>query len=80
MPKMTDMTSTGIRRFARLANKPKQNDGLLSKLSLSLIGACEVAKNSHIFLTRENQYIQEINRNFDGTLNNFGTMVFAANQ
>ena len=58
MPKMTDLTSTGIRRSARLANKPKQNYGLLSKLSLSLIGACEVAENFHIFLTRSNNHTQ----------------------
>ena len=80
MPEPIDLESTSLRISARLANKSKQKYGLFSKLSLAVIGSGEVAKNSHIFLTRENQYIQEINRNFDGTLNNFGTMVFAANQ
>ena len=36
--------------------------------------------NPHIFLTRANQHIQEINRDFDGTLDNYGLMVFAANK
>ena len=39
-----------------------------------------MAKNPHIFLTRANQHIQEMNRHFDGTLNCFGPIVFAANQ
>ena len=51
---MTDMSSTGIRRFAMLANKPIQKYGLFAKFSLEVIGACEVAKNPHIFITREN--------------------------
>ena len=34
----------------------------------------------HIFLTRANQNTLEIHRNFDGTLDNFGFMVFAASQ
>ena len=42
--------------------------------------ACEVAKNPHILLTIANQHIQEINRKFDGTLNNYGAMVFSANK
>ena len=58
-------------------NKPKRKYGLFSKLSLALIEACEVAKKPHIFITRENQHIQEINRHFDGTLNHFGPIVFA---
>ena len=37
-------------------------------------------KNTHIFLTRANQHIQEINRQFDENLNNFVPMLFAANQ
>ena len=51
-----------------------------AKSSLVVIIACEVAKNPHIFLTRANQHIQEINRHFYGTLNHFGPMVFAENQ
>ena len=39
-----------------------------------------MAKNPHIFLSRSNQHIQEINRHFDGTLNNYGPMVFSSNQ
>ena len=39
-----------------------------------------MANNPHIFITRKNQNIQEINRHFDVTLNHFGPMVFAANQ
>ena len=77
---MIDIVSTGLSRSVRLANKPKQKYGLFAKFSLALIGACEVANNSHIFLTRVNQHIQEINRHFDGTLNHFGLMKFAANQ
>ena len=63
-----------------MANKPKQKYGLFAKLSLALIGACEVAKNPHTFITRENQHIREINRNFYGNLNHFGPMVFAEKQ
>ena len=37
-----------------------------------------MATNPHIFLTSVDQHIQEINRHFDGTLNSFGPMVFAA--
>ena len=58
MPKMTDMASTSIMIYASLANKTRQKYGLFDKLSLSVIGACEAAKNPHIFLTRENQYVQ----------------------
>ena len=39
-----------------------------------------MAKNYHIFLTRANQHIKEINRHFYGTLNNYGLMVFVSNQ
>ena len=63
-----------------MANKPKQKYGLFAKFSLAVIGACEVAKNPQIFLTRANQRIQEINRHFDVTLNHFGPKLFAANQ
>ena len=59
---------------------PKQKYGLFAKFSLSLVGLFEVADNTHVFITRANQHIQEINRHFDGTLNHFGLMVFVANQ
>ena len=62
-----------------LDNKPKQKYGLFTKLSLALIGSCDVAKNPHIFLTRENQHIQEINRHFDVTLNHYDPMIFVEN-
>ena len=39
-----------------------------------------MANNPLIFITRGNHQTQEINRHFDGTLNIFGPMVFAANQ
>ena len=58
IPNMTDLVSTGIRIYARLANKPRQKYGLFDKLSLAVIGACESDKKTHIFLTRENQHIQ----------------------
>ena len=57
MTKMIDLASTGIRRSASLINKPKQKYDLFPKLSLALIGACEVANNPHIFLTIPNQHI-----------------------
>ena len=80
MPKMIDIESTYLRRADRLANKPKQKYYLFVKLFLSVIGACEVAKKSHIFLTGTNQHKQEINRHFYETLNHFDPMVFLANQ
>ena len=80
MPKMINLASTDISRSARLSNKTKQKYDLFVKLSIAVIGECEVAKNSHIILTRSNQHIQEINRHFNGTLNHFGPVVFAANQ
>ena len=72
---MIDPSSTVLRRSARLENKTKRKY-LLAKLSLAVIGACEVAKNHQIFLTKENQQIQIIKRHFYGTLNNFDLMVF----
>ena len=54
MPNMIGLVSTGLRRYIILANKPKQK-GLFSELSLPAVGACEVANNPHIFLTRANQ-------------------------
>ena len=71
MPKMIDLAPTGLRISARLANKIKQKYGLFAKFALAAIGSCEVAKNSHIFLSIENQHIQEINRHFYGILNHF---------
>ena len=53
---------------------------LFDKLSLAVVVAYGVAKNPHIFITRENQHIQEINIHFDATLKNFGHMVFSENQ
>ena len=58
MPKMINLESTGIRIYSRLANKPRQKYGLFDKFSLTFIGACEAAKNPHIFITRANQYSQ----------------------
>ena len=76
---MINLAPTGLRRSARLANKPKQKYGLFAKLSLSVNRACDVAKNAHTFLTRANQKIQEINRHFDGILNSYSPMVFSGN-
>ena len=80
IPNMIYLELTGIRISDRLAKKPKQKDGVFAKLSLAVIGSCEVAKNPHIFITISNQHIQEINIHFDGTLNHFCPMVFAENQ
>ena len=55
LPKMMDLESTGFRRSDRLDNIPKQNYSLFSKLSLAVIGACEVANNPHIFLIISNK-------------------------
>ena len=74
------MASTDTRRSARLANKQKQRNGLFDKLSLIVVGECELAKKTHILLTRSNQHIQKIDRYFDVTLNNFCPMVFVSNQ
>ena len=67
-------------RSARLANKPDQKYGLFAKISLYVIGTFELAKNPPTFLNIENQYIKEINRHFNGTLNNFSHMLSAENQ
>ena len=80
MPKMIDLESTSFRISTKLANKPRQKDYSFAKLSLSVIGARDVAKNTHIFLNVSNQHIKEINRHFDGTLNHYVPMVFASNQ
>ena len=80
IPNIINLAPTGIRKSARLANKPRQKYGLFTKFSLAVIGSCYGAKKFHIFITIANQHIQEINRHFDGTLNNFGPMVFAENQ
>ena len=77
---MIDLASTGRRRLARLDNKLKQKYGLFYKLSLAVVGSCELAKSPHIFPTRSKQYTQEIKRNSDGTLNQLHPMLFAENQ
>ena len=77
---MIDLASTSLRKYARLVNKPKQKCGLFAKFSLAVIGSFEVYNNPHIFITRANQNIQEINRHFDGTLKHYGPMVFSENK
>ena len=77
---MIDLVSTALGISTRLDNKPTHKYGLFDKFSLSVIGACEVANNTDIFLTRSNQYIQEINIHFDGTLNNYSPVDFVENQ
>ena len=77
MPNIINLSSPDLIISSRLANKTEQKYGLLSKLSLAVIGACEVAKNLHIFLTIAKQHIQEINRHSDGKLDNFGFVAFA---
>ena len=77
---MIDLASTSLRRSARFSNKLGNKYGLFDILSLELIGTCEVDKNPHIFLTRANQNILEINGYFDETLNKYCLMVFEANQ
>ena len=49
MPKIINLESAGIRRYARLSNKPKQKYGLFAKLSLELIVSCEVDNNPTYF-------------------------------
>ena len=78
--KIIDLAWTGLRISARLDNKTKQIYGLFAKFLLSVIGVYEVEKNPHIFLTIANKHIQKMNVQFDGTLNYYGTMVFASNQ
>ena len=53
MPKMINLVSTIIRRYAGLDSKPRQKYGSFAKLSLAVTEACEVAKNPQIFLTRK---------------------------
>ena len=79
MPKIINLESTGIRISAMLVYKSRLKYGLFAKFLLTVIRLYEVAKNPHTYLTRENQHIQEINRYFDGALNNYGPMVFALN-
>ena len=55
---MIDLTSAGLRKHARLANKHKLTYGLFAKFSLVVVGACELDKKIHIFLTISNQHIQ----------------------
>ena len=80
MPKMTDLESTGLGISERLDIEPKQKYGLFGKLSLGIFGSYGVVNKPHIFITRSNQHIQEVNRHFDGTLNRVGLMVFEANK
>ena len=54
---MINLESTGISISDRLDNKPKKY-GSFDKFSLAVVGACEIDKKSHIFLTRENQHKQ----------------------
>ena len=55
---MIDPVPAGIRRYARLANKPRQKYGLFAKFPLEVIGEFEVDKNPHIFITLANQHIR----------------------
>ena len=55
--KMINLASDNLRKIDRLTNKTKQKYDLFSKFSLSVIGACEVTKNTHIFINRENNHI-----------------------
>ena len=58
MPKMVNIVSTGLRRSYGLNHKPQNKYGLFAKLSILAVGACEVARNPQISLTRSNQHIQ----------------------
>ena len=58
MPNLTYLSSTFFRIYVRLDDRPRQKYGLFDKFSLVVIGACEAAKNPHIFLTGSNQHIQ----------------------
>ena len=51
---MIDLATTGIRRSAKFDLKPRQKYGLLGKLSLAVIGLCEVANIPQVFLNRPN--------------------------
>ena len=53
---------------------------LFAKFSLAVVRSFEVDKKPDIYLTRANQHIQENNRRFGGTLNNFYPMIFEAKQ
>ena len=75
MPNIIDLESARIRRSSRLANNPPKN-GLFEKLSFDVIGKFEVDNNSNIFPTRANQHNQEINKQFDETLNHFDSLIF----
>ena len=75
---MIDMASTDLRRSSGLSNKTKVKYCLFAKFQLALIKSCDVAEKPHIFITRANQCIQEINR--DRTLSYSGLMVLVENQ
>ena len=49
---MIDLSSTGLRRPTRLANKSRQKYGLFDKLSIAVIVSFEEANNPCIFITR----------------------------
>ena len=51
---MVNMASTDLLNSARLDNKLKPKYSIFAKLSLELVGACEVDLNKHLFLTRAN--------------------------
>ena len=55
--KTIDLASTGLRRPVKLDSKPKEKIVLFPKFSLAEIGAREVDKKPHIFLTRSNKHI-----------------------
>ena len=80
MPKIVCLAPTVLIRSDSLANKVKQPYGILAILSHAVIVAFEVDKRPQIFITRSNQHIQKINRDFDETLNHFGPMGFSGNQ
>ena len=56
--KMVDLKSTGLRRYSRLGDKPKQKYGIFDKFLLAVILAFEADNNPNIFLTRANQHIK----------------------
>ena len=64
----------------QVKNKPKQIFFIFDVFSFAVIGACGVDKHPHIFGTRANQHIIEINTHFDENLNHFGPMIFVEDQ
>ena len=80
IPKLIDLASTGLRKYIILAKQPRQKYVLFAKFSLAVTWVYKVDNNPHIFLIRENQHIQEINRHIHRTLNQYGSMFFEENQ